>query len=121
MTSAREILNSMTGFEELAIETATGKSIEYWGQTERDIVVVRIACAVDLYRADGDEKTPLPRRMKAAWEKAQGMTQTQVRDHFAEDEDEEPFPDEPVTELGKEPSLSEPELMTSPGSASQPV
>jgi hypothetical protein len=121
MTSAREILDSMNGFEELAIEKATGKSLEFWSQTDRDIVVHRIAVAVDRCRADDDGKTPLDRRMKAAWEATQAMTQIAVRDHFAEDEDEEAFPDEPVTELGKDDSLSEPELMTSPGSVSQPV
>lgn len=121
MTSAREVLDSMTGFEELAAEKATGKALETWAQQKRDLVVARIAAAVLAYRAEPDDgKATLDRRFKAAWDKVQAMTQTEAGNLFDDEEDDEPFPDEPVTDLGKDSAQTEPEPTSSPGSVSPP-
>lgn len=120
MTSARETLDSMTGFEELAIEKATGKGLELWYTAGRDLVVTRIAATVLECRSADDGKTPLDRRMKAAYEKIQGLPQTAVSEYFSDPDDEDPFPDEPVTDVGKDSSLPDDEPESSLSSASSP-
>lgn len=119
MTSAREVLDSTTGFEELAVEKATGKSLETWSYANRDLVVLRICAAIKKCREGDDGKTPLPARMKAAWDAIQAMPKSEIEASF-EDEEDESFEDDPVTPVGKDGVRPDGELATSPDSVSPP-
>lgn len=119
-----ELIPTLTGFEELGIEQVCGKPLEEivdsgtaeHPKASRDILLARVMGAVLLARED---KTPL----RVAWDKVQAMTQAQLGDLFEDDEDdeEEVFDDEPVTDSGKGDSEPGNEPLSSPPSSSTPV
>ena len=119
-----ELIPTLTGFEELGIEQVCGKPLEEivdsgtdeHPKASRDILLARVMGAVLLARED---KTPL----RVAWDKVQAMTQAQLGDLFEDDEDdqEEVFEDEPVTDSGKGDSEPGSEPLSSPPSSSTPV
>lgn len=118
-----DLIPTLTGFEEIGIEHVCGKSLEEivdsgtreHPKASRDILLARVMGAVLVAR---DEKLTL----KAAWDKVQAMTQSELGDLFEdEDEEEEVFEDEPVTDAGKDDSGPGSEPPSSPSSSSSPV
>lgn len=118
-----EIIPTLTGFEEIGIEQVCGKSLEEivdigtreHPKAARDILLARVMGAVLVAR---DEKLTL----KAAWDKVLAMPQSELGDLFEdEDEEEEAFEDEPVTDAGKDDSETGSEPLSSPSSSSSPV
>jgi len=126
MTTAREVIESLTGFEELAIEKATGRAVEAWSDEGRDLVLTRALAAVINARAtyDGNDKPATPALINstvtAEYLKIQAMRQDDVGKIF-EDEPDEVLEDEPVTEPGKDSGPSTDEPMISQSSVSQPA
>lgn len=126
MTTAREVIDSLTGFEELAIEKATGAAVEIWSDQGRDLVLTRALAAVINAREtyDGKDKPATPAlinsTINAEYQKIQAMPQRDVAKIF-EDDPVEVFEDEPVTEPGKDSAHSINGHTTSQSSASQPA
>lgn len=115
--TVQEVINSLTGFEEIGIEKATGQGLEYWTMTGRRLVVTRVMAAVIEARKVAGDKRPSEAQIKAAYQEMQAKTQNQLAGYF-EDPEDEPFEDEPVTDQGKDNSQSGSEQPASPGSAS---
>lgn len=91
-----ETIQSLTGFEEIAI----AKHFEHDISTLLDAhaTMAGRALVFTIKTREGKE----PRHAKT---EAMAMTLQQVNDYFAEDEDE-PMPEDPITEQGKEPARS---------------
>ena len=83
-----EHMELLTGFDEIAIEKWFGDDID----SLRFTMTLRALVFVNHTRAGLDAKK--------AHEAAMGLTLKQVGEHFA-DAEEEPMPEEPVTEVGK--------------------
>lgn len=113
--TVQEVIESLTGFEEMAIEAATGQGIEYWTETGRRLVVTRVMAAIIEARKVAGDKRPSESQVKAAYHVVQGKTQNELAELF-EDPEDEPFEDEPVTDQGKDGSQSGSEPPISPDS-----
>lgn len=87
-----EMLDSLTGYEELAIQSGFDADINTLINTHATFAV-RACIAVDLAR----QGSTAAEAKKAAM----SLTLTEVNAYFREDV-EEPFPEEPVTESGKD-------------------
>lgn len=88
-----EITESLTGFDEIAIEKVTGHDLTAMQDTP--VRMVRALVAIDLNRkAD----TGIARYAED-YKQAMGMTMREVMDYFATDE--EVLVDEPETDSGK--------------------
>lgn len=87
-----EHLELLTGFDEIAIEKWFGEDI--------DSLRFTMKCRALLFTRN----TRLGQQPKDAHKAAMSLTLKQVGDAFADDEDE-PLPEEPVTETGKDASL----------------
>jgi hypothetical protein len=114
---ARDVIGTLTGFDELAIERVTGKSFEEISATGRDILLARSLAAV-LFTREDDKLT-----MPAAWQKALGMSQRDLGAVFTDEDgdgldDLDDLEDEPVTEAGKDESGTSSEHASSLGSSS---
>jgi hypothetical protein len=114
MTTAREMVETLTGFEEDAVEAMCGMTFDALAMKERDLKLTRVLAATKLRRED-PELTP-----QAAYQKIQAMRQNELLAVF-EDEPDDPMPDEPDSEAGKDDSTPPPEHTSSPTSASQLV
>lgn len=100
----RDLIPTLTGFEEIGIEQVCGKSLEELtdsGTKEhpkpmRDLLLARVMGAVLFARA---EKVTLG----AAWAKVLALPQSELADLFEDDEDdvEDMLEDDPDTEAGK--------------------
>lgn len=101
--TVQELIDSLTGFEEIGIEKATGYGLEYWGDTGRRLVVTRIMAAIVMARKEAGDKRPSEAQIKAAYQHVQGLKQNEIDPYF-EDEEPEIFEDEPVTAQGKDDS-----------------
>lgn len=117
--TVQEVVDSLTGFEEMAIDAATGQGIEYWTGTGRRLVVTRIMAAIIEARKVAGDKRPSEAQVKTAYQMVQGKTQTELAALF-EDEEDEPFEDDPVTPQGKDGAEQSSGPESSPGSASEP-
>lgn len=118
-----DLIPTLTGFEEIGIEQVCGKPLEEivdsgtkeHPKASRNILLARVMGAVLVARA---EKLTL----KAAWDKVLTMPQSELGELFEdEDEEEEVFEDEPVTDAGKDDSGTGSEQPSSPSSSSSPV
>jgi hypothetical protein len=119
MATVQEVIDSLTGFEEMGIAKATGQGLEAWADQGRRLVTTRAVASVLLARSEAEEgKTLTATEIKGAWDRVQAMNQTEVSALF-EDEEPEVFPEEPVTEQGKDDSQPSDERESSPGSASE--
>lgn len=100
MTTPSELLDSLTGFEELAIEKATGRMLEDLIRQDRDIQLLRVANAVQFTRDDPKLK------FSDAYKRAMELPQKSLRDAF-ESEPDDALPDEPDSEVGKDGSSAD--------------
>lgn len=115
----QEAIDSLTGYEEMAVAEVTGQGLEFWGAKGRRLVVARAVAAVLVARSEAEEGAILKRAdVKKAWDKVQAMKQSEVDELYADDE--EVMPDEPVTEQGKDDSEPGSVPESSPSSASEP-
>jgi hypothetical protein len=113
-TPAREVIDSLTGFEEDHIMSMTGVTVEALADRQLDLKLTRALAAIRRLRANPD-LTP-----GEAWQQAQTLTQTELAHEF-DDEPDDVMPDDPDSEAGKDESSSAGEPMTSQPSASQPA
>lgn len=122
MTTAREMVDSLTGFEEDAIFQVTGFTLDSLAEgihrpdgsvVSFDIKLTRVLAAVKLHREN--EKPYVD-----AWREVQGMKQADLGAVF-EDEPDDFIPTEPDSEAGKDDSRPQDEPTSSPPSASQPA
>lgn len=90
-----EVLNSLNGFDEIALEKATGKTLDALIDGHK-ILMMRAVVAIDISRTEDI-------KYQDAYQKAMLMPMGEIPEYFTEAPDEV-MPDEPVTELGKEPS-----------------
>lgn len=91
MTTVSEAMNSVTGFDELAVEKHFGFDL-YQIADEKPLMSVRSMIFVDLRHQGVADKE--------AHEKALSMTLGEVEAYF-EDEPEDAMPDDPDSESGK--------------------
>jgi hypothetical protein len=87
-----EFLESMTGFEEIAVEKQFGTDV--LGLAEHKATMFTRALVFVMQKRDG-------RADKDAYDAVMNMPLSEVQDHFAEPEDEV-MPSEPETEPGKD-------------------
>lgn len=90
-----EIIDSLTGHDELAIHAAFGKDITELAQVHRTLLL-RAAVAIDLSR-NQDEKVPFHKAYKAAMD----MRMSEVAEYFP-DSEEDVIEDEPESDSGKD-------------------
>lgn len=86
-----EVMGSVTGFDEMAIEQAFGLDV-YQDGVRKPLMTLRALVFADLRHggaSDADAKN-----------QALGLTSKQVNEYFAQDEEIDP--DEPETEAGNE-------------------
>jgi len=107
-----EMIGSLTGFDEIAIEKATGHTIEWMSGHDHEIQLMRAVAAVQLARAEAGPK------YADAYRQAMGMKQSEVLSYFAP-EPEDAMPDDPDSEVGKgnsphvnEPTISQPSVLS---------
>lgn len=91
--SGAEMVQSLTGFDEIAIEQAFNKPLDQLANS--NTMLARALVFVDLRREGRNDGQ--------ARKDAMGMSIREVLAYFPDDEDEV-MPEEPVTEQGKEPS-----------------
>jgi len=87
-----DMLDSLTGFEEIAIVKHFDRNI--FGLLDTDHTMAGRALVFTAKAREGKEA-------RHAKTEAMAMTLKQVDDYFADDENDEAMPDEPVTEAGK--------------------
>lgn len=90
-----EVLNSLTGFDEIALEQATGKQFDKL-INDHKFLMMRAIVAVDIQRTEGT-------KYRDAHQKAMEMPMSEVVEYFTEAPDEV-MPEAPETEVGKESS-----------------
>lgn len=95
--TADEMFESLNGFDEIAIANAFGAEVTELAE-KRPIGFVRALVFVDLRRKGSKDAE--------ARSKALTMTVKEIETYFPEDE-EEPMPDDPITESGKDDSQPE--------------
>lgn len=102
--SVEEVMESLTGFDEIAMEKHMG--IDVYTQAEAKPVVLMRALVFVLLRRGGQSDTDARQRV-------QEMSVKSVQEFFTDDD--ELMPDEPVTVAGKDDSLpvSEPTVLPS--------
>lgn len=92
--TVEEMTESLTGFEEIGIQKQFGQDLMEMERTP--VRMIRSLVMIDIARRDEVNHVE-------AYKRAMDMTMKQVMAHFADDE--EPMPEEPTTESGKEDSL----------------
>ncbi|HEY9415280.1 MAG TPA: hypothetical protein VIQ30_11005 [Pseudonocardia sp.] len=115
-----DVVDSLTGWDEKAIEASAGVTLEKMQDPEKPNNVLMLRClgAVLLWRAAQEEDKAA--KYPAFYRQTMGMTQAEVNDLFAGKDDEEVFDEDPVTESGKDDSQSNDEPSAKPTSASLP-
>jgi hypothetical protein len=120
--TATEVVDTLTGWEEIAIEQSTGKTLEMMQNPEHpnNVLLLRCLAAVLKWReavADGD----LAAKFHASYHQVMGMTQSDVNGVFSdESEDGDILEGEPDSEAGKDDSPRPVEPNAWPDSVSQP-
>ena len=114
-----EVVDSLTGWEEIAIEQSTGKTVEQLNETHY-VRLLRCLAAVLAWReeiAAGD----LAAKYQTHYTQAMGKTQGQVGEAFADDDsDDDVMEDDPDSEAGKDEGSPSVEPTEKPVSASSP-
>lgn len=95
--TADEMFDALTGFEEIAISKSFGRTVVELANSDQ-LQLGRALIFAHLRRSGIKDV--------AAYKQAQEMGTRQARDYFQPSEDE-PMPDEPVTEPGKDDSPRE--------------
>lgn len=118
--TANETIDSLTGWEEIAIEQSSGKTLEMMQDKTKPNNVLMLRClgAVLKWRektAAGD----LAAKYHASYSEVMGMTQGDVGDLFAGEPDDL-VPAEPDSEVGKDDSPQTSELEAKLSSVSLP-
>jgi hypothetical protein len=117
-----EVVDSLTGWEEIAIEQATGMTVERMNDEENPHTVrlLRSLAAVLAWReaiAGGD----LAAKYQACYAEVMGKTQGQVGEVFADDDsDDDVMEDDPDSEAGKDEGSPSVEPTEKPVSALSP-
>jgi hypothetical protein len=109
--SAEEFMDSLTGFDEIGIQKVFGAKPIELGRKDRSGLMRGLYMIAQ--RREGLSEAE-------AKKAALGATLKEVGDFFPDAEDE-PMPEDPATESGKDERLPEPTPKTSPASASQPA
>lgn len=99
MTTTTEVIQSLTGWDEIAIEQACGKPIEHIAEQGRDILLTRVLGAVLISRETGGD-------YKAVYRDVMGKPLSELEALF-EDEPDDLLPEEPDSDAGKDSSLPE--------------
>lgn len=116
--TANEVMDSMTGFEEIAIEKVTGYGIDAMAEQGRSLRLIRAAATIlEARKVAGEGAVLSEKEVRAAHLKIQAMPRSELAEVFEVEEDE-PFEDEPVTDQGKDDSEHERTPSSSPTSAS---
>jgi hypothetical protein len=113
-----EVVNSLTGWDEIAIEQASGKTLEQM-QEKHQILMVRCLAAILEWR-EKLEAGDAAAKYATVYREVMDRPQHQVTEMFDMDQAEDVMPDEPDSETGKDDSEPGPAPMTSPSSASSP-
>lgn len=92
-----DVLNSCTGFEELAVEQRFGA--DPYTLLGTNVVKCMRAAAFVVHKRTGKND-------RDAYKAAMDLTSKDLDDFFPDDEDE-PMPEEPVTDLGKDDSATD--------------
>jgi hypothetical protein len=110
---AADVIETLTGYDELALEAVAGKPFEALGPS----LLVRAMAAVLMSRAD--ERLTI----QGAYQTTLGMKQTELEAWWAQQEaaEDEVFEDEPVTDEGKDDSGPVSVPTSGPSSTSTPV
>jgi hypothetical protein len=101
--TANEVFESLNGFDEIAIKVQFGQTVNELAGPAEAVTFLRALIFTEHRRA-GMKDHP-------AWEAAMNMRVGDVRDYFADD-DEDRIPDQPVTDSGKGDSQPESEPTT---------
>ncbi|MGW5402667.1 hypothetical protein [Streptomyces sp. NPDC003952] len=109
MTTASEVIETLTGYDELDIEAATGRTLEELASNGRDLQLTRALAAVLLARSNGAKYAD-------AYKEVMAKPQRELGGLF-EDEPDDVIPDEPDSAAGKGSSRSGARRRTSPRSA----
>jgi hypothetical protein len=94
-----EMVDTLTGYDEIAIQGVTGKALETLLRTNA-LHATRCAIAVHLMREAGGQGA---KAFKTEYDKAMGLSIREVRTYFAKPADDV-MPDEPDSESGKDDS-----------------
>jgi hypothetical protein len=94
--SGSEVFDSLTGYDEIAIEKAAGSPVEVL-QENRKVLLLRCLVAVDIMR-ESQPKVTYPLAYKQAME----MTISEVNDYFDASDENDIDPDDPDSEPGKD-------------------
>lgn len=109
MTTASEVIDTLTGYDELDIEAATGRTLEELAASGRDLHLTRALAAVLMSRRDESDYAD-------AYKAVMGTPQGQLKDLF-EPEPDDVLPDAPDSAAGKDSSPSASAPKASPRSA----
>jgi hypothetical protein len=101
--TANEVISSMTGFEERIIEKVVGKGIDHMAADGDSLLMIRSTAAMLKAREAAAGAPTSEREFRAAYQEIQAMPRDDLSEIF-ETEEDEPFPDEPVTDQGKDDS-----------------
>jgi len=93
VSTATEVIASLTGYDEIAIEQTAGRTIEEMAGTGRDLQLTRSLAAVLVSREQEI-------KYAEAYKQVMGKRQSELGELF-EDEPDDAFPDEPDSEAGK--------------------
>lgn len=115
--TANEVINSLTGFEEMIIEKVTGKGIDHMAADGDSLRMIRATAAMLKAREAAAGAPTSEREFRSAFQEIQAMPRDDLAEIF-ENEEDEPFEDEPVTEQGKDDSEPDKMQSSSPSSAS---
>lgn len=109
MTTASEVISTLTGYDELDIEAASGRTVEELAASGRDLQLTRALAAVLVARSKGI-------KYEDAYKEVMGTPQSAVSVIF-EDEPEDLMPEAPDSPAGKGSSRSTTARRTSRRSA----
>lgn len=108
--TADEMMESLTGFDEIFIRKHFERPIDVLGGADR-LQFLR-ALIFTHYRREGEKEV-------SAYKAAQGLTLVEIKGYFAEDD--ELVPDDPVTDAGKDDETPESPPASSPSGVSSPT
>jgi hypothetical protein len=113
VTTASEVIETLTGYDELDIETVTGRTLEDLAASGRNLHLTRALAAILVSRSKG-------LKYDEAYNEVMGTSQKDLAVVF-EDEPHDVMPDAPDSAAGKDSSPSARKPRTSRGSARRPA
>jgi hypothetical protein len=119
--TASEVVDTLTGWEEIAIEQSTGKTLEMMQNPEHPNNVLLLRCLAAVLKWREAVAGDLGAKFHASYHEVMGMTQSTVNDMFSgESEDGDILEGEPDSEAGKDDLQQPPEPNGRPDSVSRP-